>query len=92
MPRDACGAAAIIVTHSEDVQKVLHPEGVTLRWCIRGKGETPLSALASLPFPESDRHIFFATEKFEVEQARKWLTERGFQKGGSRAAAYWTAA
>lgn len=63
-----------------------------MRWCVRGKGETPLSALAGPPFPESDRHIFFAAEKSEAEQARKWLTERGFQKGESWVAAYWTAA
>ncbi|WP_306153159.1 siderophore-interacting protein [Roseovarius sp. MMSF_3281] len=91
LPSDARGAAAIVVPHSEDIQQISHPEGVMLRWCIRGKGETPLSALASLPFPDNDRHIFFAAEKSEAEQARKWLNERGFQKGESRAAAYWTA-
>ena len=92
LPRDARGAAAIVVPHSEDIQKIPHPDGVTLRWCIRSKGETPMSALAGLPFPESDRYIFLAAERSEAEQARKWLAERGFRKGESRTAAYWAAA
>lgn len=90
MPQDARGQAVLFVPDAADRQEIRHPSGVDLRWVLRGGDETPLDALKTLDWPDSDRRVFFAAEKSEAVAARAYLPEAGLVKGEYMAAAYWT--
>lgn len=89
LPDTAKGDAVIFVPDPADIQPIAHPQGVNLRWAMRGGEETPLSALAALPAPAQGRHIFFAGEKSEALAARTALLDRGLQRREFTAATYW---
>lgn len=90
MPADTRGEAVLFVPEAADIQPVRHPEGVSLRWVLRGGDETPLAALKALSVPAADRYVFFAGEKAQALDARAWLPEQGLQKGEFVSAAYWS--
>ncbi|KMK64990.1 siderophore-interacting protein [Puniceibacterium sp. IMCC21224] len=84
------GEAILFVSDPADIQQLAHPEGVSLRWIIRGGTETPVSAFDSMAYPEADRFLFFAAERRAAVELRPKLTDAGFQKSEYHAAAYWT--
>lgn len=91
MREDARGEAVLFVPDLADRQDIRHPEGVSLRWVLRGGEETPLDAVKALRLPDTDRRIFFAAERSEATAVRNHLSQAGLQKGTFKAAAYWTA-
>ncbi len=90
LPAQTRGQAALFVPTPGDIQHIAHPDGVTLRWVMRGTGETPLQALRALDLPGADRHVFFAGHKPDAQAARAWLAEQGLDKTEFSAAAYWS--
>jgi len=90
MPPETRGEAVLFVPDRADIQKVRHPEGVTLRWALRGTDETPRTALEALAVPAEDRYVFFAGEKSQALEMRASLSERGLKKGEFMSAAYWS--
>ncbi|EAQ01931.1 Siderophore-interacting protein [Pseudooceanicola batsensis HTCC2597] len=88
---DTRGEAVLFVPDREDIQSIAHPSGLDIRWVVRGTGETPVSALSDMQVPDTDRYVLVAAEKAEAAEARRILTDRGFQRGEFLAAAYWTA-
>ncbi|WP_370049891.1 MULTISPECIES: siderophore-interacting protein [Salipiger] len=90
MPDNTRGEAVLFVPDAADIQSVRHPEGVSLRWVLRGGDETPLTTLKALNVPVQDRYVFFAGEKAQALAARAWLPEQGLKKGEFISAAYWS--
>ncbi|MBN9675516.1 siderophore-interacting protein [Salipiger bermudensis] len=90
MPDNTRGEAVLFVPDAADIQSLRHPEGVSLRWVLRGGDETPLAALKTLIVPAQDRYVFFAGEKVQALAARAWLPEQGLKKGEFISAAYWS--
>lgn len=88
-PAETQGVAAIVVTHPDDVQVLGHPEGISLKWLVRGRDETLVEALEAVEPPASDRLIWFAGEKAEVEAARRHSRKLNLAKDEWQAAAYW---
>lgn len=91
LPAATRGEAVLFVPEKGDVQELVHPAGVRVRWVLRSEDETPIDALEGLSIPATDRHVFFAAEKAEAVAARATLLERGLEKSESIAATYWTA-
>lgn len=90
LPAHATGEAHLFVPDARDRQPIARPEGVRLHWHLRGAGHSPLDALRSLcPPSEGARHLFFAAEKAEAAEARRWLATTDLPKGSHTAAAYW---
>lgn len=83
------GEAMILVPDAGDIQALEHPEGVTLRWVLRGETATLADAVADLNLPDGQRHVFFAAEKAEAEAARELLSAKGLEKREFVAATYW---
>lgn len=90
-PAAARGAAVLFAPRAEDVQPLAHPAGMSLRWVLRGSGETPLDALEGLDPPPTDRFVFFAAERSEAISARARLPARGLGRGEFHASGYWAA-
>ncbi len=64
--------------------------GVSLRWLIRGEKETLQAVLATTQVPETDRFVWFASERAEVAAARETLAGLGLKKFEFRAGVFWT--
>ena len=90
-PPATLGTAVLFAPGAEDVQPLAHPVGMTVRWALRGAGETPLDALEGLDPPAADRFVFFAAERAEAAAARARLPQRGLGRGEFHASGYWTA-
>lgn len=91
-PPDAAGEAVLFVPQATDIQDLARPDGLSVRWVVRGAAtETPLEALHALRPPESGRFVFFAAERREAFAARDWLQAQAFGRGASLCASYWTA-
>ncbi|MBN9672296.1 DUF2218 domain-containing protein [Roseibium aggregatum] len=88
-PESTKGQAVIVASHRDDIQTLAAPEGVSVRWILRGGKETLPDALAGMNLPQADRFVWFAGEKSEVVNARKKLSALGLAKHEWRAAAYW---
>ena len=88
---DASGEAAILISDPADRQQVTVPPGMTLRWVARSEGQSLNDLLKALAPPDSDRFVFFAGERGEAEEARRWAKDTGLGAGEFHAAAYWTA-
>lgn len=88
-PSGTTGEAVIMANHEDDVQTLVHPDGVSVRWLLRSGGETLPDALAALKIPTEDRLVWFAGEKSEVAAARKQFAAVALKKGECQAAAYW---
>lgn len=89
LPAEARGEARLIVPTAADMQDIACPAGVALHWHLRDAGETPLTALKALAMPEADRHVFFAGERTEAQEARERLSGQGLTRDEFRAVAYW---
>ena len=63
--------------------------GVSLRWLIRGEEETLQTVLATTQVPETDRFVWFASERAEAAAARETLARLGLEKSEVRAGAFW---
>ncbi len=92
LPADARGAALIVVPDRADIQTLIAPPELALRWLLRAEGATPLAALAELSIPDTGRAVFFAAEQAEAQAARQALLARGLAKSEFTAAGYWNAA
>ena len=87
---DSTGVAVIVISHANDVQVLGHPEGVSVKWLLRGRDASLIDELKALQLPEDQqRFVWFAGEKREVEAARKHLATLGLRKSEWQAAAYW---
>lgn len=91
LPHDVTGQAYLFVPDAADIQDLTRPEAISVEWCLRGQGETPLSALARSSPPPTDRFVFFAGERSDVFAARDHLRAEGFDKTEFHSATYWTA-
>ena len=89
LPEQATGEATVMIGDEADRQDMPRPQGVDLRWLVRGGGETLLDALARLGPAGNGRFIWFASEKGEVLKAREALLAAGLDKTEFRTTAYW---
>lgn len=89
-PRGTRGQAVLFVPDQDDIQSLDKPQGVSVRWVIRGAIDGPLDALRALNPPSERRFVFFAGERADAVEARSWLAAQGFAKAEFTAAAYWT--
>ncbi len=92
VPADVRGDALIEVQDPADAQDLMVPPGMRLRWLVREHGEDLLDALRRLDLPPpGDRFVWFAAEKAQATEARRFLRETaGFGRKEAQAAAYWT--
>lgn len=94
MPRDAVGHALIELFDPDDAQRdVDAPEGVEVRWLVRGDGEVPgtaaLPAVRDLELP-SDTCAFAVGESGLATRVRRHLVgERGVPKSHVTFCGYW---
>lgn len=97
------GEAVILLPEPADAdptaQPIPLPEGMTLRFGFRSRGDTLLGLLRALPIPPraadgdtpDDRFVFFAGERGAAQSAKDLLQARGLPREAFRTATYWTA-
>ncbi len=90
-PDHTRGAATIMIGHEDDIQTLAAPSGMTIRWLVRGNGQTLHDAVEAMYIPPSDRFVWFAGERSDVELVRRALPARGLNRSEFRAASYWAA-
>jgi len=90
-PASSRGEAVILVPTESDIQPVACPEGISLRWIFRDRGDTLIDAFRMMPIPEGPRYVFFAAEKSDAALAREHAAVVGLKRGEVHALAYWTA-
>lgn len=85
------GEAVIFVPTRADIQTLVHPPGVSVRWQCRDRGgPVPGDALDLLSIPDDDRYVFFAAEREEALAARARLAKAGLTRSEFLAAVYWS--
>ncbi len=94
LPPGTAGAALIEVADADDEQPIVAPELIDVRWLHRGAtspGESDLldRAVASLDFPDADRHVYVFGESRVVRRLRDELGRRGLHAAEISAKGYW---
>lgn len=89
-PADGIGSATILVSHKDDIQDLSKPQQVKINWLVRGENQSLINAVLELDIPQTDRFIWFASERSEANTAHRILLERGVDKSEVRTAAYWS--
>lgn len=94
LPRDAAGTAIIELFDAADRQPLEGPDGVEVRWVIRGAGEPPgaaaLPELAALHTLPAEVTAFAVGESAVATGARRHLVaERGIPKSRVTFCGYW---
>jgi NADPH-dependent ferric siderophore reductase len=89
LPPHVQGKAVLFASHRDDVQHLEHPDGLAVQWIFRSEGKSPLGVLQDMKIQETDRYVFFASERSEAIAARGFLGDCGFLKEEFHAAAYW---
>ncbi len=90
LPAGTRGEAVLFIPDARDAQDISHPDGIALRWVLRGGSDSPLATLRALPVPQTDRYVFFAGERSDAVLARAWLPAQGLARGEYVSAAYWS--
>ncbi len=90
LTEDTSGVATILISEARDEQRLNTRSSVAVRWLVRGDSTSLLDELKTLQIPDSDRFVWFVSERSEVRQARDMLVARGVQKPEMRIASYWS--
>ncbi|WP_339760704.1 siderophore-interacting protein [uncultured Sulfitobacter sp.] len=91
LPLDAEGVAMVIIPDAKDAQDLIHPDGVSLNWVLRGENTNPTNILSQIELPDQDRFVYVAAERDEVAEARRYLKEHGLAKNEASCFSYWSA-
>lgn len=89
-PVNSAGVATILVTDRADIQDLTKPERVGVNWLVRGENRSLIEAVLDLDLPETNRFVWFASERSESSAARRILLDRGLDKSEIRTASYWS--
>lgn len=92
-PSDATGVAVIEVPHPDDRQPLDAPEGMQIRWVVRGSGGRPgaaaLAELRRVPVPEGEVYAWAAGESALATGARRHWVSNGIPKTSISFCGYW---
>lgn len=90
LPRGTRGQAILSCADPADRQALEVPPDIALTW-VDGSPGALLAALKALPLPPADRFVYFAAERADAEEARRWLREdRGLTKSETNVTAFWS--
>ncbi|MDH6113863.1 NADPH-dependent ferric siderophore reductase [Kitasatospora sp. MAP12-15] len=93
MPAGAVGHAFVEVSGSEEEQKIVTPDGISVNWLHRGDrpiGEALVEAVGALDFPAGEVSAFVHGEAGFVKELRRQLRlERGIGRERLSISGYW---
>lgn len=94
LPRDARGLAIVEIAHADDAQDCGAPDGVEVRWLVRGDGERPgAAALAGVeawtPPAGAVVSAYLVGEQQLPAGARRHLVAHGVPKANIAFSGYW---
>ncbi|ANS79660.1 putative siderophore interacting protein [Serinicoccus hydrothermalis] len=94
-PRDAVGTAVIEVPEDADRQVLDEPEGVEVRWVVRGAvahpGEAALAEMSRVPVPAGEVYAWVAGESDLATGLRRHWVKQGIPKTRISFCGYWKA-
>ncbi|QDY71674.1 siderophore-interacting protein [Qingshengfaniella alkalisoli] len=85
------GHVFIEIEGAHVIEEFPAPDGVIIEWLQRDKPGQLLDRMKAIPLAETDRHVWLATEKSQVQQARSYFRDEvGIAAQESYFSAYWT--
>ena len=98
LPPDARGLAFLEVDSEADIQAIAAPDGVELRWLLRGgapagASEVLLTAVRDAEWPEGRVQVFAHGERGYMKGLRDvFFAQRGLERGQVSLSGYWARA
>ena len=89
MPPTAVGVALLEAEDEGDIQPLLAPDGIEVRWVLRSRGETLASAVAAVDWPSGDVQVFAHGERESMKALRAIFAERGVSRELRSLSGYW---
>lgn len=94
LPCAAQGVAVVEVPHPDDRHDLGGPDGVEVRWVVRGApggrpGTAALAELATVPVPEGEVYAWVAGESDLATSARRHWVRHGIPKAQISFCGYW---